>query len=49
MQESYKTTLELDKIIARAVRLCACAEAAEQLQAIEPCQTPEDERSAAMV
>lgn len=46
MQENYKTTLELDKIIARAVRLCACAEAADMLQNIEPCQTPEDERFA---
>ena len=26
MDVSYRTTLELDKIIARAVQLCTCAE-----------------------
>ena len=29
MDVSYRTTLELDKIIARAVQLCTCAETKE--------------------
>ena len=44
MDTSYRTTLELDKIIARATELCACRETKEMMQAVEPCQTPEDER-----
>ena len=44
MDISYRTTLELDKIIARATELCACRETKEMMQAIQPCQTPEDER-----
>ena len=46
MDTAYKTTLELDKIIARAVQLCACRETKEMMQALEPCTTPEDERFA---
>ena len=46
MDEAYKITLELDKIIARAVALCACAETKERMQAIEPCATTEEERYA---
>ena len=44
MDTSYRTILELDKIIARATELCACRETKEMMQAIEPYQTPEDER-----
>ena len=44
MDIAYRTTLELDKIIARATALCACRETKEMMQAIEPCQTPEEER-----
>ena len=36
MDVSYRTTLELDKIIARAVQLCTCAETKEMMRAIEP-------------
>lgn len=39
-------TLELDKIIARAVALCACQETKEQMQAIAPFATVEEERYA---
>ena len=46
MDTAYKTTLELDKIITRAVQLCACRETKELMQALEPCATPEDERFA---
>lgn len=46
MDIAYKTTLELDKIIDRAVQLCACRETKDMMRALEPCQTPEDERYA---
>ena len=46
MDTAYKTTLELDKIIARAVQLCACQETKEQMQALAPYTTPEEERYA---
>lgn len=46
MDTAYKTTLELDKILARAVQLCACRETKEMMEALEPCPTPEDERYA---
>lgn len=46
MDTSYKTTLELDKIIARAVQLCACRETKEKMQALEAYMTPEEERFA---
>lgn len=46
MDVSYKTTLELDKIIARAVALCACAETKERMQEIGPCGSTEEERYA---
>ena len=46
MDTAYKTTLELDKIIARAVQLCACRETQERMQALEPFATPEEERYA---
>ena len=46
MDLSYKKTLELDKIIARAVALCACQETKEQMQAIAPLDTAEEERYA---
>ena len=46
MDCSYQTTLELDKIIARAVQLCACPETKEMMQAIQPCPTTEEERYA---
>ncbi len=44
MDFSYKTTLELDKVIARAVDLCACQETKEQMRNIQPFMTPEEER-----
>lgn len=44
MDFSYKTTLELDKIINRAVDLCACQETKEQMRGIQPFMTPEEER-----
>ena len=44
MDTAYQTTLELDKIIARATELCACRETKEMMQAIQPYTTPEDER-----
>ena len=46
MDTAYKTTLELDKIIARAVQLCACRETQERMRALEPFATPEEERYA---
>ena len=46
MDTAYKKTLELDKILARAVQLCACRETKEMMQALQPCETPEDERYA---
>ena len=33
MDTAYKTTLELDKVLARAVQLCACQETKEMMQA----------------
>ena len=44
MDTAYRTTLELDKITARATELCACRETKEMMQAIQPYTTPEDER-----
>ena len=46
MDTAYKKTLELDKVLARAVQLCACRETKETMQALQPCETPEDERYA---
>ena len=46
MDVSYRTTLELDKIIARAVQLCTCAETKEMMRAIEPFASTEEERYA---
>ena len=46
MDTAYKKTLELDKVLARAVQLCACRETKEMMQALQPCETPEDERYA---
>lgn len=44
MDTAYKTTLELDKVLNRAVQLCACQETKEMMQALEPAHTIEDER-----
>ena len=44
MDTAYKKTLELDKVLARAVQLCACRETKEMMQDLQPCETPEDER-----
>ena len=44
MDTAYKKTLELDKILARAVQLCACRETKEMMQDLQPCETPDDER-----
>ena len=46
MDTAYKTTLELDKIIARAVQLCTCQETKVRMQALEPCPSTEEERYA---
>ena len=46
MDTAYKKTLELDKVLARAVQLCACRETKEMMQVLQPCETPEDERYA---
>ena len=46
MDTAYKKTLELDKVLARAVQLCACRETKEMMQNLQPCETPEDERYA---
>ena len=46
MNLSFQKTLELDKIIARAVALCACQETKAQMQAIAPFATVEEERYA---
>ena len=46
MDTTYKKTLELDKVLARAVQLCACRETKEMMQDLQPCETPEDERYA---
>ena len=44
MDTAYKTTLELYKVLNRAVQLCACQETKEMMQALEPAPTIEDER-----
>jgi len=46
MNTAYKQTLELDKILDRAVQLCACEETKEQMRALEPFATVEEERYA---
>ena len=46
MDIAYKTTLELDKILARAVQLCTCRETKETMLALEPYPTTEEERYA---
>ena len=46
MDTAYTKTLELDKVLARAVQLCACRETKEMMQDLQPCETPEDERYA---
>ena len=46
MDTAYKTTLELDKIIARAVQLCTCQETKVRMQALDPCPSTEEERYA---
>ena len=46
MDTAYKKTLELDKVLARAVQLCASRETKELMQTLQPCETPEDERYA---
>ncbi|MDD4851018.1 MAG: endonuclease MutS2 [Gemmiger sp.] len=46
MDTSYRSTLELDKIIARAAQLCACREAKEQMLALTPFPNAEEERFA---
>ena len=37
MDIAYKKTLELDKVLARAVQLCACRETKEMMQDLQPC------------
>ena len=44
MDTAYQHTLELDKILARAVQLCACQETKELMKAIQPCENTEEER-----
>lgn len=46
MDTAYKTTLELDKVIARTVQLCVCQETKDRMQALEPCPSVEEERFA---
>ena len=46
MDTAYKKTLELDKVLSRAVQLGACRETKEMMQDLQPCETPEDERYA---
>lgn len=46
MQNFYKTTLELDKILNQAAQLCVCPESAEILLASEPCCAAQEERLA---
>lgn len=46
MDLSYQSTLELDKVIARAVELCACAETKDRMRAITPCPNTAEERFA---
>ncbi len=46
MDTAYKKTLELDKVLARAVQLCACRETKEMMPDLQLCETPEDERYA---
>ena len=44
MDTAYQHTLELDKILAQAVQLCACQETKELMKAIQPCENTEEER-----
>ena len=44
MDTAYQHTLELDKILARAVQLCACRETKDLMSAIRPCENTEEER-----
>ena len=46
MDTAYKTTLELDKVLARAVQLCTCRETKALMQALQPFDTVEEERYA---
>ena len=46
MDTAYKTTLELDKVLARAVQLCTCRETKAMMQALQPFDTVEEERYA---
>lgn len=46
MDLSYQSIPELDKVIARAVELCACAETKDRMRAITPCPNTEEERFA---
>ena len=46
MDLSYQSTLELDKVITRAVELCVCAETKDRMRAITPCPNTEEERFA---
>ncbi|MDY5783777.1 MAG: endonuclease MutS2, partial [Gemmiger sp.] len=46
MDLSYRSTLELDKIINRAVELCTCAETKDMMRDIQPFATTEEERYA---
>ena len=44
MDTAYKTTLELDKVLNRAVQLCACQETKYMTQAPDAAPTIEDVR-----
>ena len=46
MDTAFKTTLELDKVLARAVRLCTCRETKEMMQSLQPFDSVEEERYA---
>ena len=46
MDLSYQSTLELDKILRRAVELCTCAETKDRMRALAPFETTEEERYA---
>ena len=46
MDTAYKTTLELDKVLARAVQLCTCRETKALMQDLQPFDTVEEERYA---
>ena len=48
MDISYQKTLELDKVLARAVQLCTCQETKKLMQAAQPFMAPEEERYALM-